>query len=169
MGEQATSVALSAVAVVVSLVSLYAGRRKDRREAFLRLHESLISSDLQSGRRVLFALHARAGRVEDLNEEEYASANRALSSFDVAGLYCHKGYVREKDVLELWAPSLVKMKYAGALFLQHRDSFWSGIPTWPHYRRLADDAEAYLRSRGVDIDRFAAPAPGLPQSRTSPS
>ncbi|WP_018544371.1 hypothetical protein [Streptomyces sp. LaPpAH-108] len=118
---------------------------------------------------MLFELYGRAGRVEDLSEEEYASANRALSSFDVAGLYCHKRYVREKDVLELWAPSLVKMKYAGALFLQHRDSLWRGIPTWPHYRRLADHAEAYLRSRGVDIDRFAAPSAGLPQSRTRSS
>jgi hypothetical protein len=163
------SIVISSVAVIVSFISLFVSRRKDKRDIFLKLHELLVSPELQNGRRVLFQLHARVGRVEDLSEADYASANRALASLDIAGLYCHKKYVSEKEILDLWAPSLARMKYAAGPFLQHRDSFWSGIPTWPHYRRLADHAEEYLRSRGVDIDQFVTPVPSPSPGPSDPS
>ncbi|MFF1651954.1 hypothetical protein [Streptomyces sp. NPDC058255] len=163
------AIIISAIAVTLSLVSLFLSRRKDRRDIFLKLHELLVSPELQNGRRVLLELYARAGHVEDLGAADYASANRALAAFDVAGLYCHKKYVNEGEILDLWAPSLTRMKYAAGPFLQHRDSFWSGVPTWPHYRRLADHAEQHLKSQGIDIDQFAAPRPSLPPNPSDPS
>ncbi|MDA4891939.1 hypothetical protein PFZ55_34210 [Streptomyces sp. MS2A] len=165
-----TSIIISAIAVTISLLSLYVNRRKDRRDTFLKLHELLISPELQNGRRILFELYARGGRVEDLPPDDYTSVNRALAVFDAAGLYCHMKYVSEKDVLDLWAPSLTKVKYAAGDFLSHRDAFWPGVPTWAHYRRLADSAEERLRSRGVDIARFTAPAPsGAPTPASAPT
>jgi len=157
--DSLAAIAVSVLAVTISLFSLLANRRKDRRDVFLRLHEMLISPELQNGRRVLFDLHSRSGRVEDLSPEDYASANRALAVFDVAGLYCHKKYVREKEFLELWDLPLVKMKYAAEPFVRHRDAFQPGTPVWPHYRRLADHAEESLRRRGVDIDQITARTP----------
>ncbi|MEU4108705.1 hypothetical protein [Streptomyces sp. NPDC027717] len=166
---QGTSVVISVVAVVISVLSLYVARRKDRRDALLRLHESLISPELQHGRRVLFLMYERGAGVAELSPADYAVVNRAFAAFDVVGLYCHKGYVSEKDVLELWALPLARMKHAGAAFLEYRDSQVAGIPTWPRYRRLADRAEAYLRGRGVDVARLTASTPSVPESRTGPS
>ncbi|MEU5341445.1 hypothetical protein AB0H18_11525 [Streptomyces sp. NPDC020766] len=163
------SITISTIAVILSLISLFVSRRKDQRDVFLKLHELLISPDLQNGRRVLFELHARAGRIEDLSEPDYASANRALSALDAAGLYCHKKYVSEKEILDLWAPSLTRMKYASRSFLEHRDAFSPGIPTWPYYRRLADNAEDHLRSRGIDIEQFVAPVASRPPSPADPA
>ena len=163
------SIVVSIAAVAISLISLFVSRRKDRRDVFLKLHEMLISPDLQNGRRVLFQLHGRAGRIDDLSPEDYAAANRALAAFDVAGLYCHKKYVSQDEVIELWAASLTRMKYAARSFLDHRDAFWPGVPTWPYFRRLADHAEERLRSQGVDITRFTAPTPPPPSSSPGPS
>ncbi|BDH07932.1 MULTISPECIES: hypothetical protein [Streptomyces] len=170
MDGQGTSVVISVVAVVISVLSLYVARRKDRRDALLRLHESLISPELQHGRRALFLMHERGAGVAELSPEDYAVVNRAFAAFDVVGLYCHKGYVSEKDILELWAVPLARMKHAGAEFLAYRDSQVAGmIPTWPRYRRLADRAEAYLRAKGVDVAGLTAPTPPVPRSRTGPS
>ncbi|WEH15301.1 hypothetical protein [Streptomyces sp. VNUA24] len=163
------AIIISAIAVTLSLVSLFLSRRKDQRDNFLKLHELLISPELQNGRRVLFELYAQGSRVEDLDAADYASANRALAAFDVAGLYCHKKYVKEGEILDLWAPSLTRTKYAAVPFIQHRDAFWSGVPTWPHYRRLADRAEEHLKTQGVDIDQFIVPRPSLPPNPADPS
>ncbi|WP_405552993.1 hypothetical protein [Streptomyces sp. NBC_01171] len=75
----------------------------------------------------------------------------------------------EKDVLELSAVPLVRLKYAGGAFLEYRDSQVAGIPTWPRFRRLADHAEAYLRARGVDVARLTGATPAVPESRSEPS
>ncbi|QBJ92227.1 hypothetical protein D0Z67_19310 [Streptomyces seoulensis] len=167
-GEGA-SVVISVAAVVISVLSLYVARLKDRRDALLKLHESLITPELQHGRRAVFLMQERGVGVEELSGEEYAVINRALAAFDVVGLYCHKGYVNEKDVLELWAVPLVRLKYAGAVFLAYRDGQTAGLPIWPRFRSLADRAEAYLRARGVDVAPLTGPVPGVPESRTEPS
>ncbi|MFJ5013765.1 hypothetical protein [Streptomyces griseoluteus] len=169
MDGEGASVVISVAAVVISVLSLYVARRKDRRDALLKLHESLISPELQHGRRTVFLMYERGVRVEELSGEEHAVVNRALAAFDVVGLYCHKGYVSERDILELWAVPLVRLKYAGRAFLEYRDAQVAGMSTWPRFRRLADHAETYLRGRGVDVARLTGPTPGVPESRTEPS
>jgi hypothetical protein len=147
------SLGISILAVVISFASLYLGHRRYKRDTLLKLHEALIDTDLQEGRRIIFELYKVSGDVEDLSEADRASANRALSFFDVAGTYCYKRYVNRKAFIELWAPPLVRMKYAAETFIAYRDSFWPGTPAWPYYRRLTNDAEAYLKKQGVDISK----------------
>ncbi|WP_405804060.1 hypothetical protein [Streptomyces sp. NBC_01187] len=144
---QYAGVVISVVALVVSVFSLMERRRVDKRDLTLKLHETLVSPELQAGRRLLFNLERE---VSQLSSEEYASANRALATLDVAGFYCDKGYVNEQDILDLWAPSLVKLKHKATPFLEQRDSERpGGIPVWPYYRKLVDRAEEDLRSRGI--------------------
>ncbi|MCX4231731.1 hypothetical protein [Streptomyces ortus] len=145
-----TVVVISGTALLISLYSLYRSARNDRRDVSLKLHESLIDPKLQSGRKVL---HEMQGGPGSLTPEQYELANRALAALDIAGFYCAKKYVREKDFLELWAPALVTLKRSAAPFLAHRDAQRPGaVPVWPYYRRLTERSEEYLRSRGVDID-----------------
>lgn len=92
------------------------------------------------------------GGAGSLTPEQYELANRALAALDIAGFYCAKKYVREKDFLELWAPALVTLKRSAAPFLAHRDAQRPGaVPVWPYYRRLTEQSEKYLRSRGVSL------------------
>lgn len=148
------SLIISVVAIVISSASLYLGHRRHKRDTLLKLHEALVDPALQEGRRIVYSLYSTSGNVEDLSEADYASANRALAFFDVAGTYCYKGYVSRKEFIELWAPPLARMKYAAEAFLAHRDSFWPGTPAWPYFRRLANDAETYLKAQGVDFSQF---------------
>lgn len=142
---QFAGIAISILALGISIFSLIDRKRLDRRDLTLKLHETLISPELQAGRHILFNLDRE---VSELSPDEYRSANRALATLDVAGFYCAKGYVNEKDFLDLWSPSLAKLKYKAAPFLAHRDAERSaGLPAWPYYRKLVDKAEMNLRSR----------------------
>ncbi|MFF2124511.1 hypothetical protein ACFVW1_03755 [Streptomyces olivochromogenes] len=146
---QTTGLVVSVIALLVSGVAVRYTTRIDKRDVFLKLHETLISPELQRGRRVLFDLYRRQGVVEDLSQEDYELANRALAALDVAAYYCEKKYVSEQDFLDLWAPALGRLKYAAAPFIEHRDRMFPGFPVWPHYRRLASQAESRLTSSGV--------------------
>jgi hypothetical protein len=146
---QYVGVVISVVALVASVFSLVERRKIDRRDLTLKLHETLVSPELQAGRRLLFNLERE---VSELSDDEYASANRALATLDVAGFYCDKGYVNEQDILDLWAPSLAKLKHKAVPFLDQRDlERPGGIPVWPYYRNLVDRAEEDLRSRGISV------------------
>ncbi|MEU6090950.1 hypothetical protein ABZ865_30025 [Streptomyces sp. NPDC047085] len=146
---QITGLVVSIVALLVSGAAVRYTTRTDRRDVFLRLHETLISPELQRGRRVLFDLYRRQGAVDDLSQQDYELANRALANLDVAAYYCEKKYVSERDFLDLWAPTLGRLKYAAASFIDHRDRMFPGIPVWPHYRRLVNQAELRLTSSGM--------------------
>ncbi|MGW1784117.1 hypothetical protein ACWCQQ_34175 [Streptomyces sp. NPDC002143] len=146
---QIAGLVISIVALLVSGLAVLYATRTDKRDVFLRLHETLISPELQRGRKVLFDLYRRQGAVEDLGPLDYELANRALAALDVAGYYCEKKYVDEEDFLELWAPALGRLKYAAAPFVEHRDGMFPGMPVWPRYKRLANRAEARLIASGV--------------------
>ncbi|GAA2521518.1 hypothetical protein GCM10010423_12800 [Streptomyces levis] len=135
----ATAVVISGIALLVSLASYYRSVRNDRRDISLKLHETLIDPKLQSGRKVLHEMQD----VASLTAEEYELANKALATLDIAGFYCAKKYVSEKDFLDLWAPALVTLKPSAAPFLAHRDA-QRPKPVWPYYRRLTERAEDYL-------------------------
>ncbi|WP_399895157.1 hypothetical protein ACGH7X_38750 [Streptomyces sp. BBFR51] len=136
------AVVISGVALLISLCSLYRSVRSDRRDVTLRLYESLIDPKLQSGRKVLHEMQD----VASLTSEEYELANRALAALDIAGFYCAKKYVNEKDFLDLWAPALVTLQRSATPFLAHRDA-QRPKPVWPYYRRLTQRAEEHLRDR----------------------
>ncbi|MGW0946691.1 hypothetical protein ACWD4O_29675 [Streptomyces sp. NPDC002623] len=146
---QIAGIVISIVALLVSGVAVLYTTRTDKRDVFLRLHETLISPELQRGRKVLFDLYRRQGAVEDLGPLDCELANRVLAALDVAGYYCEKKYVDEEDFLELWAPALGRLKYAAALFVEHRDGMFPGMPVWPRYMRLANRAEARLIASGA--------------------
>ncbi|MGW2047557.1 hypothetical protein ACWCPF_20595 [Streptomyces sp. NPDC001858] len=68
---QTAGLVISVVALLVSGLAVVYATRTDERDVFLRLHETLISPELQRGRKVLFDLYRRAGAVEDLGSLEH--------------------------------------------------------------------------------------------------
>ncbi|MBT2527953.1 hypothetical protein J7E91_21650 [Streptomyces sp. ISL-99] len=139
--------AISILAFGISIFSLVDRKRLDKRDLTLKLHETLISPELQAGRHILFNLDRE---VTELSREEYGSANRALATLDVAGFYCAKGYINEGDFLDLWSPSLAKLKHKAAPFLAHRDAERpADLPAWPYLENLLTKPRGILTPANV--------------------
>lgn len=148
-------------AVIVALASLYVAWRAfqlgrhsqkraeevDRRELLLRVHERLATPELQRGRRLLFDIYDRRGKLTDLTQSERDEANQALAAFDIAGLYCAKGYeyMHPDELLKLWAAPLMRLKYAAEPLLAWRRELLPDVQTWPYFADLADRAEKRMR------------------------
>ena len=95
------STVISVVALGVSIFVLVDGRRLDRRDLLLKLHEQLNDQDRSTGRRLLYQLAGQP--VESWPDDQFDRANGALAYFDVIGMYADLGYVKKDDVLRPWA------------------------------------------------------------------
>ncbi len=143
------SIAISTAALAVSLSAFVASRYRDRRDLMLKLHEHLVTSDQQRGRRLIYEIHESATAIEDLSEEQYALINNALSTLNVLGIYYERGYVSRKDVRRFFALTVVRLMPAAEIFLAHRDQL-VGTISWPELRALAEDSAKHVRQRGVE-------------------
>lgn len=144
------SVAISAAALAVSLSTILATRWRNRRDLLLRIHEHLITADQQRGRRLIYEKVARGIRPEALDEGERTSINNALVSLDAMGIYHRRRYFRRKDLLELWALTVVRLVRAAEPFMTYSDAL-VGADSLPALRAFAVDAEQYLADRGMSI------------------
>jgi hypothetical protein len=133
---------ISLIAFTVSIFALVDGKRRDRRDLLLRLHEQLISEEHQVGRRLLYQMGGRP--IAQLDQNEFSQINAALALFDVLGLYVHRKYVRRQDALQLWAVPTVLAWRAAQPFIEYRAAEHSYRP-WPYFEELAAAAEVELR------------------------
>ncbi len=117
------AIALSIVAVGVSLSALLFSVRTDRVSRLTHTHETLSAPEIQEGRRLLWT-HYRAStdwaEVKDRQPEEWAAINHALAMMDVAAYYDHKGWLPSGALLELWGDSLKGMRIPVFSFIEFR-------------------------------------------------
>ena len=139
------TIVIAVAALVLSLSSFLHGRWRDRRDLLLRIHEYLLSADQQRGRRLLYWMKEKQISVKDLSNDEYVLINNALASLNLLAIYYQRGYVRRKDVLELWALPVVRALLAGEAFLAHRDAEQGGVPIWQQLREFGKDSEKYAQ------------------------
>lgn len=144
------SLAISFAALAFSFAIFLHGRWRDKRDLFLKLHEQLVAAELQKGRRLLYEMAAQQRDMADLSDDEYLTINHTLAAFNVLGIYYQRRYVSRKDVLTLWALPLVRTFAAAQPFLEHRDAH-QGVPVWPQFRSLYNDAHGYIRRQGISI------------------
>jgi hypothetical protein len=149
------TIAISVAALAVSITTLLLSRRRDRRDLLLRMHEHLTTADQQRARRLLYLMSESGRRVEDLSEQEHALINNALASLNTLGIYYQRRYVRRKDLLEIWAETVLRLLNPAGAFLTYRNALPGGSK-WPQLHLLADDARKYLRQQGIDPDAVTA-------------
>lgn len=145
----ALPIVVSMAALCVSLATFLFNRSRDRRDLFLKFHEKLIEPDLQKGRAILYASVNTVQDAESLRStrpDDYALVNRALSMFDVLGIYVYRRYVDKDVVLEEWGPTLAKAWQCGQHFVEHRAQN-QGFRVWPNLRRLGDEAQEYTKAK----------------------
>jgi hypothetical protein len=121
-------------------------RRRERRDMFLKIHETLINDDLQRGRQLLFIKVTDECSVESLNPDEYRDVNRALGTYNILGLYLKNGCVNERDVLDLWAEPVYNAWRAALPFIDHREHN-HGFRPYRHFEELAKRCEKEVNRR----------------------
>jgi hypothetical protein len=151
-----TTIAISSLALAVSIVALYGTWWRDKRDMMLRFHEHLTTVDQQRGRRVLYKMYESGRAVKDLKPEEYDLANNALASLNTLGIYYRRRYLRHGDLLEIWAETLLRLLAPADGFLVHRDALKGGRSTWPQLEILAAAARVWLRKHGKDPEAIEA-------------
>jgi len=134
---------LAVLGLLVTAYTVLIARRSQRRDAFMRIHETLLQPEIQEGRRLLFNI-SRLEDVPALGTSEYHLINRALAMYDTLGHYVAQGYVSERHVLDVWHHSIRDIRAPAELFIavraaRHRTS-WK---PWPYLRKLFDKAAAF--------------------------
>lgn len=165
---------LTAVVAVCGVgLALYAAltnRAQRRRDALYRIHDLLISTDQQRGRRLLFEA-ARTSRFPDLDSDEYATINRAIATLDAVGLYVRRRIVPRRWLLDIWHHPLADIRPAAYAFIAYRRSVTNTGWRGGHgLEDLLDQASRY-RTRHACCTGFE-PDPGasrMQRSSTDPS
>src|SRR4051812_19087529 len=137
----------SAAALALSVWNFWRAHVADKRNMFLRMHETLIEPDVVKGRRALYNITSRdAAHTSCDDEEETTRIYRALALWDVMGLYVESGWVKRDTVLKEWSTSLVRSKGPAELWMAERyqDVQWH---EWPHYKDLVDAAARVEKGR----------------------
>lgn len=147
----AISVAISVLALGFSFFVFVDSRQRDRRDIFLQMHQLLIGDDLQRGRYVLYQKVTDEDSVERLTDYEWRDINRALATYNALGLYLANGYVRERDVMDIWAPSICRAWKAAQPYIAYREQL-QGYRPWKYFAFLAEKAQQEMARRGDDIE-----------------
>ncbi len=132
---------IAVAAFAFSLVNWHVSRQHDKRDLFLAMHERLIASEVQEGRRLLYLDHS-LDQLDELRKSgspEYQLINRALANFDVLAMYVDRGYIDRNVVLEEWGHSLARAYQRAEPFISNRVANQSWRP-WPHLRAFGPTA-----------------------------
>jgi hypothetical protein len=140
------SIVLSTIAVAFSIFVFVEGRRRYKRDVFLKLHELMISEDQYRGRQLLLSQTFNEASIETLAPNDRANISRAIAMYDTMGLYLRRGYLIEDDVIDMWGNAACRAWGKAQPFVERR-SRNTGLPAYPNFRYLAERA-AHL---GTDI------------------
>src|SRR5690349_8827448 len=132
----AIPIGISGTALLLSIYVFVENRRQYRRNALLRIHQLLMSDDVQRGRYLLFEKVIDESSIQNLSSQDYGDINRALAAFNLLGLYVQKGYVEEKEVMDIWARPVYRSWIAAQPFFAHREQH-AGYRLSPFFDLLA--------------------------------
>ena len=145
------SVLISLTALGFSFFAFFEARQKDRRDTFLQMHQLLISDDLRRGRFILFQKVTDEDSVGHLSDSEFRDIERAISTYNALGLYIKNRYVKERDVMVLWAGPIYRAWIAAQPYMTYRTSREGSNP-WKLFEFLAERAAQEISRVGGDLE-----------------
>jgi hypothetical protein len=149
------STILSIIAVGFSIFVFIDGRTRYKRDMFLKIHEIMISEPSYRGRQLLLSQKHDQKSINDIDLSDRAQVSRAIALFDTIGLYLHRDYLIEEDVISMWGPSACRVWRAAQPFIERRAQ-QSGDPNaYPYFRYLVGRSEA---------SRLGRPRPDAPRA-----
>jgi hypothetical protein len=140
--EDLISIALATIAIGLSFATALSNRRLRREQAFLRIHEMLITPDLQAGRKLLFE-HAERGSFPDNATDDWKMINHAVSAYNTLAMYIAHGIIPKTLALAHWHHPLRDVKHAAELFRDEREQQYDRRP----FAYLDDLLEQAIRHR----------------------
>lgn len=148
LGMTATiSLNLSVIAIAFSIYVFIESRGRDKRDVLIKMHEMLISDDLERARYLLFEKVVDEASVQNLSEQESRDVNRVISAYNLLGIYLKNGYVKEQDVMDAWGRSIYRAWMTAQPFLDHRENHYGYRPA-QYFGVLAHRAKEYLSRNG---------------------
>lgn len=143
------------VAVVGILLSLYVverSRLNARREAFTRIHELLLSPEIQQGRHLLLLIK-KGGDVPPVGSSDWVAINRSVAMYHTLALYVGRRLVDGGLALEAWHHSLRDARASVEVFIEARQACQkSQWRPWPELDWLIRKAERYRSKSGCCND-----------------
>lgn len=115
------------------------------------MHQILIGDDLVRGRYLIFQKITDEKSVEQLSDDEYRDINRALSTYNALGLYLANGYIRENDVMDMWAQPIFRAWRAAQPYITQRERL-QGYKPWKYFDFVARKAEQELSRQGASLE-----------------
>lgn len=136
-------ISLALIGLLVTAYTVRTARSSQRRDAFMRIHETLLQPEIQEGRRLLFEVKEQKD-IPGSSTVEYQKINRSLAMYDTLGHYIEGGFVERKHALEIWHHSIRDLRQPAEIFISFRAaSHRSNWTPWPYLRHLFDDAATY--------------------------
>ena len=143
----AFSIVLSIIALGFSLYVFADGRKRDRRDVFLKIHELLLSDDALRGRQLLYDKITDEASVERLTNDEYKDVHRAIGMLNALAYYMKSGYVNEADVMSMWGEAAYRACLAAKPVIDHRERR-TGYRPFVHLEYLMQRTRTYVTHIG---------------------
>lgn len=131
---QVAAALVTGIALLFTAATFRFAAAKNKRDLFVKLHESLIEPEVQDGRRIL----ARTKRYADvvfMKSSDRKAVNRALSLYETLAIYVLNGNVYEKEALRVWDWPIWNMRQRIGWFVDAREEE-DLYRSWPNLRRL---------------------------------
>jgi len=138
------AVAIAALAVAVSLVTVILQRRQQQRAAYREIYSTLMSEDLHRGRRLINGISEDADIPQD--GPDSLLVYRTLGVFDNLAMYGRQRVVPRKWVLDVWHHPLREMRDGADIVkrdAQKRAERGGAVTPWPQLWVLFGIAEMY--------------------------
>ena len=139
----AITAAVALIALCISVANYYQGRRRDKRDLFISVHQELIKPEAAEGRQVLYGIKD-ADKAVGIAKKEYESGRiyTALAVFDLLALYVESKWIDYETVRREWYYSLVHTRYGANMWIAERYKDREQWHSWEHYQRLSKRLEA---------------------------
>jgi hypothetical protein len=134
------AIAVAALAVAVSLITVILQRRQGQRAAYREIYTTLMSEDFHRGRWLINDIPKTGVLPED--ELDFRLIYRTLGVFDNVAMFARQKVVPLKWVLEVWHHPLRDM-HEGANIIRQNVEASAGASSWPELWILFGRAEAY--------------------------
>ena len=132
------NVGVALLAIVLSLYAVLRAGRQQRRDAFFRIQEMLLTPDLMAGRRTLYE-SKRAGYLP-ADEARFEQAQRAIAAMNTAGILIRHEVVPEKWFIDAWHTNLKDLRVGFDSVVAYRIELQEWF-SWPDLERLISQAE----------------------------
>ncbi|SFR73107.1 hypothetical protein SAMN05428970_1495 [Agromyces sp. CF514] len=144
MNIEIWAIGIAAVALFVSVLTLFLQSRADKRRLFVELSGRLSAPESQQRRRTIHNRVKPGLDFERLRRREpatYDLINGGLAELDLLGFLVAKGHLDYEPIAELWGRAIAAAVDTGTPFIDHR-RVEAGKEVWPNLTALAKRLEA---------------------------